>query len=1146
MADADGDKQEEVRLSVVLYGGVSLAVYISGVCMELLNFVRATGPRDPSSGRSRISTTQVYRAAASVMPHELDDTSNAFWGAIPENDDPTEVLAGRPARRHFVVDILSGSSAGGLNAIFLSRALTQNGSLDSLRDVWVTEGGFGTLLNDEHVTTTIGDEKDGLARLLEATDVPRSLLSGNRFYLALLHALRSMGADADPANPRRSLVDALDCFITSTNLDGIETNIELASQTITEKMHRVVSHLVYAEQDATGVERDDFAADLDEFLAFVGRSTAAHPAAFYPANIQEVADLLDKQPPGTPRFDPGDARWPEIMRPSGDDITKQWLSDGGDMDNKPFSYVLDPVRSRRSVRPVDRKVLYVEPSPSTNQTVSTGLGEPPSILEYTVGAFNLGRTENIRDDIAEIDRRNAVVEDLGETMRTILNGMLSQATKDEGSSSTTGAKENDEGSSSTTGATWRDFVNAGRPGDSRADEPAVSALIEGYLKANAVKWVAKGVDESYELPVRSYEIERARKVVRELADLVVAMAKVEPRSVLAKRIRERVTAFLDGAYLTDPTSTHNHRRLLVDFDVRYRLRRLGFIDQILSQSQRRGSGQMGESDLDAHLGDVKQDELRTARAELNEQFVRLRAYETLLRGRQAKTTGKTILDGVFVEKMVADLDPFRKAWTKMIAEAAMESDGLDEIAQTLPNFFDRLNERGEEILAEASVRSRVTIGRLPEPFRGKLQILWSGFGTFDIHLITQWEETQGEVDVVQVLRVSPLDATSIINFESSGQQKLGGDSFSHFGGFFDKRWRQLDFMWGRLDAAEILLKALVPGGDAGSKTEDLRNKLIERANREILSEERAVAPHLAALSKADTGIELDEQSDPENVLKALKRFDVDLSFRSDPERAAQKREVLSRSAPVVGRMLGGAIGKEKKHREIWARSIGRLVQAAVEFAAPLQHRTASGLAQGTFYTLILAGIAGLVLSVVAPILGTYGLVSLAVAAAGTVGLVAGTMLVWLVRRRGPLFTMLRVVGIVLLGAWVVLQSIAIAQEDSVAVNGLFAVQLTLTSAAGFIIAVFGGLRSDRAGRVVGWSVALAGFALTIVAAVVNWPEWRYGALGLASVLVIAVLLPTMVGAAVLRGLLDRAGEPPREDKPEADDNTAHPAARVSP
>jgi hypothetical protein len=38
------DIECEVRFAVVMYGGVSLAIYINGVAQELLNMVRATAP----------------------------------------------------------------------------------------------------------------------------------------------------------------------------------------------------------------------------------------------------------------------------------------------------------------------------------------------------------------------------------------------------------------------------------------------------------------------------------------------------------------------------------------------------------------------------------------------------------------------------------------------------------------------------------------------------------------------------------------------------------------------------------------------------------------------------------------------------------------------------------------------------------------------------------------------------------------------------------------------------------------------------------------------------------------------------------------------------------------------------------------------
>jgi hypothetical protein len=37
--------EREVRFAVVMYGGVSLAIYINGVAQELLNMVRATASK---------------------------------------------------------------------------------------------------------------------------------------------------------------------------------------------------------------------------------------------------------------------------------------------------------------------------------------------------------------------------------------------------------------------------------------------------------------------------------------------------------------------------------------------------------------------------------------------------------------------------------------------------------------------------------------------------------------------------------------------------------------------------------------------------------------------------------------------------------------------------------------------------------------------------------------------------------------------------------------------------------------------------------------------------------------------------------------------------------------------------------------------
>ena len=50
---------QEIRFAVVLYGGVSLAVYMNGIVQELLSMVRGTA--DLPAGEKLKGTERVYR-----------------------------------------------------------------------------------------------------------------------------------------------------------------------------------------------------------------------------------------------------------------------------------------------------------------------------------------------------------------------------------------------------------------------------------------------------------------------------------------------------------------------------------------------------------------------------------------------------------------------------------------------------------------------------------------------------------------------------------------------------------------------------------------------------------------------------------------------------------------------------------------------------------------------------------------------------------------------------------------------------------------------------------------------------------------------------------------------------------------------------
>jgi predicted acylesterase/phospholipase RssA len=113
LATATDGYDREVRFAVVMYGGVSLAIYINGVAQELLRLVRSTSPSHPTPN-GLTGTERVYRKVAKLFSEEGGASS-------PLN------TSGAPGTR-FVIDIISGTSAGGINGVFLAKALA-NGLL---------------------------------------------------------------------------------------------------------------------------------------------------------------------------------------------------------------------------------------------------------------------------------------------------------------------------------------------------------------------------------------------------------------------------------------------------------------------------------------------------------------------------------------------------------------------------------------------------------------------------------------------------------------------------------------------------------------------------------------------------------------------------------------------------------------------------------------------------------------------------------------------------------------------------------------------------------------------------------------------------------------------------------------------------------
>src|SRR5712691_11555118 len=126
VGEAWAEWTEEVRLAMGWNGGVSLAIWMGGVAVEIDQARRARPP---------VPVAEATSDPAKVAGPAKNTTD--LYGALLLAFD-----------RLLVVDILAGASAGGLNGALLAGAMMHDKPLeaDFLRGKWITIGDFGTLL----------------------------------------------------------------------------------------------------------------------------------------------------------------------------------------------------------------------------------------------------------------------------------------------------------------------------------------------------------------------------------------------------------------------------------------------------------------------------------------------------------------------------------------------------------------------------------------------------------------------------------------------------------------------------------------------------------------------------------------------------------------------------------------------------------------------------------------------------------------------------------------------------------------------------------------------------------------------------------------------------------------------------------------
>jgi patatin-related protein len=115
-------RQKELRIALVCYGGVSLAVYMHGVTKELWKLARAS--------RDFLTEDDAKGCTEPVYERLLK-----------------QIEADHGLRLRVLPDIVAGASAGGINGIFLAQAIHSGQSLDPLTRLWLERADIDVLLD---------------------------------------------------------------------------------------------------------------------------------------------------------------------------------------------------------------------------------------------------------------------------------------------------------------------------------------------------------------------------------------------------------------------------------------------------------------------------------------------------------------------------------------------------------------------------------------------------------------------------------------------------------------------------------------------------------------------------------------------------------------------------------------------------------------------------------------------------------------------------------------------------------------------------------------------------------------------------------------------------------------------------------------
>lgn len=801
-------QEKELRIALVCFGGVSLAVYIHGVSAEILKLVRASAALHSISDRDRLASI----GYAEIPDRNATgfDTEAVYFQLLRD--------IGRTVDLRVIVDVIAGASAGGINATMLARALSHDLPMSSLRDLWLDNGDVAELLAPEARAGRWSKwflrpllwlaHASGLAKFRDL-EIRRKLslflrsrwfqppLDGSRMLALMYDAVTAMG---EPRHPAASLLpshQALDLYVTLTDYHGYQKLVQIHDPpAIYEREHRHVLHF-RCRRDGGLLPESDFTLANAPELAFAARATSSFPGAFPPAQIGEMDSFLRQRMLSWPQRGEFIQRNFEPYRMANIDPVTVPFIDGSVVNNRPFREALSAIRGRAAYRDVDRRVVYIDPDPAL----------PGAPTHHDLPGF----FATLRGASSDIPRAQPVADELG-----WVNEFNEQARH------------------------LKEVVRVARPQIDRylatlmaaSGEMALTEQHIGRWREQATQQARSEAGFAYDSYVQLNLASCRALLSRQVMDI----RGVHPKSPFARGISAVIDAWAERAGVMyqpagDAAAQDGEARwlkVLRAFNIDYCKRRLSFLIRGQNRLQQLVEAPGNQPITAAAVQSLK-----------GEFYAHLEALHQRERGSETPDAAiLALIAEIFAVGPAADQSGDMTAYAQQrIVQYAAQ---LDQLVERLAAQLDLEGATGglDQLLVSSLGAD------WPPEARREVLVNYLGFPFWDILTfpLMRWPE-MGEFDEVLVDRISARDA-SLLN-QIACAQSVRGVEYAHFAAFLSRAYRENDYLLGRLHGLDRLVDIVCNSAGAGAIRDLDIVGLKLRGFNAILDAEESHLPNIA-------------------------------------------------------------------------------------------------------------------------------------------------------------------------------------------------------------------------------------------------------------------------------------------------------------